>query len=269
MRILGNELPPRDTVGSRVEQLRYILEKEPALPGCKKLWVINRVVDKELLESYLTALWDAHHDYTVIPFDKYEYRAAQDRNEKLHAAIGINSARNRAITYGHEWSDWALIVDGDCMFTYQGWKMFTAFVVRDQQECPQRQYYTVPSSRCKLQDDRIVALCDRAEAQPMFRRDSKLRFDEDLVFGQSDKQMLLRQLGHNILGYDNQAKVSEGSLCASYGFICHLATGDDRTELDVNHRVMLRRKSLEMLLEKLDNVCEQRTHAESSSVAST
>ena len=45
IRIIGNDLEPRHRAGQSRDNLRFILENEPPLPGCGKRFVLNRIVD--------------------------------------------------------------------------------------------------------------------------------------------------------------------------------------------------------------------------------
>lgn len=42
-RIIGNDLPPRHAVGQTRANLRFLLTEEPDLPGCRKIFIVNRI----------------------------------------------------------------------------------------------------------------------------------------------------------------------------------------------------------------------------------
>ena len=46
-RIIGNDLTPRHRKGQSHDNVRFILENEPPLDGCRKLWLVNRIADPE------------------------------------------------------------------------------------------------------------------------------------------------------------------------------------------------------------------------------
>ena len=52
-RVIGNDLWPRHRVGQSRENVSWILEHEPELPGCEKRWVVNRIVDPSEEEAIL------------------------------------------------------------------------------------------------------------------------------------------------------------------------------------------------------------------------
>jgi hypothetical protein len=253
VRILGNELPPRDEPDSRVGTLGYILQNEGNLPYAHKLWVLNRVVNPKLQEAYAMMLWGYHeHRVLDIPWVQEEYCRAETFEQKMKACININHARNRAINWAHSLGyEWVMVMDGDCMWLEEDWMLFISEHQRNPGQPPYH-YLTVPSARATLEGRELMVGNRLAECMIGFHRNSVLRFDEDLMFGQSDKQMLLRKLGHSILGYENQAKVAPDALTACYSRVIHIGTGDLLTEHDVNRRVRLRRQSLIDFFARLD-----------------
>jgi hypothetical protein len=114
VRILGNELPPRDEPDSRVGTLGYILQNEGNLPYAHKLWVLNRVVNPKLQEAYAMMLWGYHeHRVLDIPWVQEEYCRAETFEQKMKACININHARNRAINWAHSLGyEWVMVMDG-------------------------------------------------------------------------------------------------------------------------------------------------------------
>ena len=68
-RILGNELPPRDEKGSRIKSLQFILDNENF--GLNRMWVLNRIHDKERLEIFKKML--GKEPIFEIPFVNKEY----------------------------------------------------------------------------------------------------------------------------------------------------------------------------------------------------
>ncbi|KAJ3195090.1 hypothetical protein HK101_001132 [Irineochytrium annulatum] len=73
-RILGNELPPRHKLGQTLINLRFILDHEPAFPGCKKWWILNRIVDTATEEAIIQLLESRGERYFRIPFELDTYK---------------------------------------------------------------------------------------------------------------------------------------------------------------------------------------------------
>src|SRR4051812_37228704 len=112
-RILGNDLPPRDSRGNRARSLRFMLENEPQLPQCEKKWLLNQIHSPKLRDEMIDALQSHGHTWRELKFDKTEYEAQSDRQGKLRCAININKARNLAISMGGG-SRIVFAFDGDC-----------------------------------------------------------------------------------------------------------------------------------------------------------
>ncbi len=256
IRILGNALPPRDIPGMRNTSLKFIVETEPDLAYGDKLWVLNKLTDKELESQYLNSLHSTGEPLRLmaLDFDEKEYLAAGNFDEKIQACISINKARNTALkwAFGMGYS-WAIVMDGDCMWTEDAWDLFLSRHALDQRETRhQRKYYTATTIRSYLDDGVLMATSEFTECHPAFAWNSELRFDEGLVFGRAEKQTLLRLLGHDIPGYENQWKTSPNALTACIGEVYHIGTGNERAERDVNVRVALRQASLQQHFDWLD-----------------
>src|SRR5690606_385537 len=73
-RIIGNDLPPRHRVGQSIDNLRFILDHEPELPGCEKRFVVNRIVDPAAEKEIIGLLEERGMPYLHIPFVPDEYR---------------------------------------------------------------------------------------------------------------------------------------------------------------------------------------------------
>ncbi len=225
-RILGNDLPPRHGERQTLENLRFILDREPVFEQCEKRWVINRVADVER-ETELVALLEEHRQtFLHIPFDLAEYSArfldadglpdafrpieiAAGKlppkgggyayewlyREKNLYAVNVNGARNAAIDDGlRAGAMWIMPWDGACFLTQAGFAAIRE-LARANQEA---RYLVVPMARTA--DNRALLRPDFApdpvdEPQLVFRRDARDRFDEALRYGHRPKAELLRCLG--------------------------------------------------------------------------
>lgn len=234
-RILGNEMPPRDGIGKRMDILKYMLEHEPELEGAQKWYLVNRLVDipwrrciTEILDRY-----NAH--YVTIPFD----RSTPARLDAfLTQGINLNNARNAAIRYGHAMTPWSVILDGDCIFTEDGWKP-----VIEAMRAGTHSYLSIPHIR--------EGTTERGEPMLAFRNDSTERFNEQLAFGNGDKLELLYRLGHDQTPESGHLEI-EGDKTKLVGQVLHMATGDDYLEADLQQRENLRRQSFDWMLDRLN-----------------
>ena len=141
------------------DNLRFILENEPPLPGCGKRFVLNRIVDAAE-EARLAALLAEHGQTPIrLPFDPAAYRRAGwdtaripaglltgqalaklepeavDRlwhatwARKNRAVMNNNGARNAALAAGRAaGAGWILPWDGNCFLTAEAWAALRAAV---------------------------------------------------------------------------------------------------------------------------------------------
>lgn len=241
-RILGNELPPRDKPNSRLESLRYILNHE-ILENRDNLWIINHIHDPILLEKTINLLGEYSQNYTVLTFDKNHYQSLKTRNEKICYAININEARNHGLKIGQQTHDFVVSLDGDCFFTPDLWDVVQKNITLDQKLNP-RQYYAVITKRLLQSNKNINNLPDE-EPMLIFRNDADIYFDPTIPFGQNPKVKLLQKLG-----FKNGNMTTEQ--CKIIGYVLHISFSDDAIETQLNTRMDMREKSIEILLRKLD-----------------
>lgn len=244
-RILGNELPPRDTPGARLAGLQRTLQQyeKGYIAPCERLWLINHVVDPELAAAYADVLQAAGEEFITLPFDPAAYAAAKTRDEKLIAAIGINDARNLLIYEGLRRGDYVAVLDGDCYFTVADYTELSNALV--DHTLP---YFSLRTLRTTADDPNMVL----TEAEPMcaFSADGELRFEPMIPFGAGDKLELLYRLGHSRTG--PHIALDHEDLTRVIGTVRHAATGDTLVDSDTALRQVVRRESLDALLAKLD-----------------
>ncbi|OLO07795.1 hypothetical protein BTW08_10560 [Salinicola sp. MH3R3-1] len=224
-RIIGNDLYPRHRKGQSRDNLRFILENEQPLEGCKKRWVVNRIADPAEESAILTLLEAHHQEWIHIPFSAEEYRRipldfdclpspgylasaefaklGPEQRQRLLTALyrfknnyvmNNNGARNRALEAGLGEAKWVLPWDGNCFLTPRAWNR----IVEDVRERPWLAYYAVPMTRV-LDNQRLVDDHFEPEAveepQLIFRNDADERFNEAFCYGRRPKVELFWRLG--------------------------------------------------------------------------
>ncbi|WP_170384066.1 alginate lyase family protein [Ruegeria atlantica] len=224
-RIIGNDLVPRHRAGQSLENLKFILENEPALEDCTKLWILNRIFDPEN-EAKLIELLKKHNQvYERIPFDAKEFQATgfdfetfeepqfffngtldavedslrdqmttQSYRAKNNYVMNNNGARNAALELCFRNSKWALPFDGNCYFTRKAWDAFRSGVLAERD----KRYFTVPMARMLDNADLLQEGFETEateEPQIAFRCDAPLRFDERNPYGRRPKVELFVHLG--------------------------------------------------------------------------
>ena len=224
-RIVGNDLYPRHDAGQSLANLRFILEHEPALEGCEKRWLLNRVRDPAKLEL-LTTLLDRHgYGYDLIPFEPEAFAAVpwdwgvlptrdflgsvgyrqllRHQRESYQLALfrqknnylmHNNGARNRALELGRQRADWVLPWDGNCYLTAAAWAELRAAVL-DQPACD---YFWSPMQRISDNRDLLdgsFRADPRDEPQLLFHAQAAEAFNPEFPYGRRPKVELFWRLG--------------------------------------------------------------------------
>lgn len=254
-RIIGNDLPPRDFPGSRIRVLKFLLENETNFEGVHKSWIVNCIHDLDVQTEILDLLQKHKAHHIVLPFNHQDYLNAGTKNEKVLQSIPINRARNVAMRLGKNTSRFAAVLDGDCYFDSKTWKRIESFIVNDQ-KTNNLKYYSIPLTRSNIEH---VTKSDNplgpfAEPQLMFRDDYDIEFNEKVPFGQADKLKLLYSLNHSQEPGKHHL-LNNNKLCKSIGYVHHLSTGDELADTNARHRVNLRKKSINLMIKKLDAFC--------------
>ncbi len=290
-RIIGNDLPPRHRDGQNVDNLRFLLEHEPDLPGCEKRFVVNRIIDPDV-ERRLLDLLEEHGSTVVnLPFRVEEYQQlgwrvadftrsgmfygrAYDGMPKVVRARAIdhayhdknlyvmnnNGARNAALEDGQTQATWILPFDGNCFFTTTAWEDLRAAVL----DKPHIPYVLVPMAR--INDNR--ELLDPAfqpepneEPQIAFRADARERFDDRQRYGRRSKVSLLRRLGvpgpwdswGNEEWEASWPEPSPEAGCYQHaGWVARLTSGNPHLETDERERMLTRMEAIRRCLSQAD-----------------
>lgn len=305
-RIAGNDLPPRHRAGQTIENLRFIVEHEPPLPGCQKRWVVNRIVDPAV-EKQVIALLEQHRlPYLHLPFDVEEYRRIGWRfdgfpvpgftyrpefadyspmqqqwaldhvyHDKNLYVMNNNGARNAALAEGRGLAKWVLPWDGNCFLTRQAWDELVAAVTSR----PYLKYFTVPMAR--IVDNQLLLRPDLAvdpteEPQLLFRRDARERFDPSARYGRCPKVELFWRLGIDgpwdrwCRGPWDPARAGlspEAGQVGRAGWVARLSSGATALERDYQGRAISRSEAVQAQIDRLDERLAARTFDATAPVA--
>ena len=224
-RIIGNDLYPRHDAGQSLQNLRFILDNEPILPGCEKRWLLNRIRQPERLDE-LTQLLEIHgYSYDILPFDAGAFQAeswdwsvlptpdylasraflrllSHQRQgweialyrHKNNYLMHNNGARNMALELGRQRADWILPWDGNCFLTAAGWQALRRAVASRQDAY----YFHVPMQRvadnAQLLDPAFQP-DPRDEPQLLFAAQAVELFNPAFPYGRRPKVELFWRLG--------------------------------------------------------------------------
>lgn len=251
-RIISEDLPPRDEIGSRDRVLDFILDNENEFEDTTKGWIINGFTDSVHRASVIDKLVKRDMFVLTIPWARKLYADARTREQKIVTAIGINKARNLAISHGQLLADFTFILDGDCFFTKGQYEHVTKEIEKDQKASNRKHYSTVCSRSTfehALQSDDIMNL---AEPMPIVRYDATERFDESIPFGKGDKLEYLFRLNHSKEPGHHHEMIND-KLCKCFGAVHHVSGSSYEIEDNLKMRISLRDQSIDNLLHKLDH----------------
>lgn len=218
-RIIGNDINGLHDSDQTYENLRFILENEPRYDNLDKIYVLNRISNREKLNSYkeLLTLHDAH--FIEIEFDINELRSISNdkssmpegfkvktdwhrlcheisiRESKNQYCINNNGARNFALRHGKKRYRWVLPWDGNCFLNESCWRRLIETMHAADEYV---KYLITPMDRVEdnSKDVLLEAFPSDAAEEPQicFRNDSSEEFDENRLYGFQPKVELLKRL---------------------------------------------------------------------------
>lgn len=255
LRVVGNELPPRDAPGSKLAALKWLVQTDTS-PDVQYVYLLNRIFDP----AYLAQVYEVLQGQEIIefPFDIEKYRKIPATPEsRIWYAVGINEARNFGIRYCQAQSDFVACLDQECFIPRDELPRVIEFIERDQGVYSHvRRHYGLVSKRCHIaaipEDYHTV---DDAEPMVIVREDTTELFDAALMFGRRDKLALLEWMGYTV---DKRGVRHRGERAKTAGICVHMAFGDPAIEEDIHLRGDLRALSLQRLLDRIDQVYAKR-----------
>jgi hypothetical protein len=143
VRIIGNDVPEIHSQDQSLKNLEYILKNEKNFLNCKKIFILNRIVNKNIEKEIIDQLKKHNIEYFIIPFQTKEFINLFNKNfkcldkklnlfnfepedsfaltetmsESIYFLTNVNKARNFGIEKGNIYSNTTLIFDGSCFMT--------------------------------------------------------------------------------------------------------------------------------------------------------
>lgn len=205
-RIIGNALPDINHQDQNLNNLEYILKNEDDFPNVKKVWVLNRIIDKNMEEKYIKLLKTHKKDYEVLPFNleyfntipiKLSSNPVKDVKENMKRILytsNINGARNYALDRFKKNVDYVMVLDSNIYLSKDGFTEIERSISKNEYD-----YILVPIKRISnysdVNDNNILNSIKNEEPQIIFSRNSTLNFNEDIPYGFSNKVELLNLIG--------------------------------------------------------------------------
>jgi hypothetical protein len=227
LRAIGNPLPPRHDAEQAYRNLEFTLKHEYEFPHLQKHWVLNRLVDDQLLRRLCGLLDQYDQTYTIIPFNLTEYEQVQYRfdyhrpvKDPVHDMSYIkqtmkghyqideainqdknlyvtnqNAARNVMLDLGQKsGKDWILPWDGNCFLhplAYQD-------LYKDLQSLPSTDKYSITPMNRAMSNNEVLEEEYRPkpieEPQVAFHKTAKGRFHPKLRYGRRNKVEFIQRL---------------------------------------------------------------------------
>ena len=204
VRIIGNTMPNINDPDQNLNNLKYILENEQNLPNIEKIWILNRIVDKNMEKKYEKLLNENNKYYEKIEFNKAEFMTklnsklitlknlTQNMNAILYLT-NINGARNYALSRFRKKCDYVMVFDSNIFLPNN-----SLTTINNLCSTSNFDYILTPIKRVneyKNINDEYIEKIPNGEPQIIFSKNSKLTFNEEIPYGFSNKVELLNVIG--------------------------------------------------------------------------
>ena len=226
LRAIGNPLPPRHDAEQAFDNLKFTLENEYEYPYLQKHWVLNQLVDEDLVRNLVDLIESHGQRYTVIPFNLTEYDKVQYRFDYINPGKDVvhspkymrrhsrpfideavnqdknvfvtnqNAARNTMLELGQGYAgvDWVLPWDGNCFLHPSAYQE----IYQKLQAMPSTHKYAItPMNRAVSNEEVLQDLYSprpAEEPQVIFHKTAKGRFHPLLRYGNRNKVEFLQRL---------------------------------------------------------------------------
>lgn len=245
VRIIGDELPPRDKSNNRLKSLQFILDNEPEFDNCTKIWIINQITNISL-KNDIVSMIPHHHQIKILEINFISFLKAKTFDEKILALININRARNIGLSTSN--AVFTFLFDGDCFFTQELWNKTIKELEQDRY-C--KKYYGIPCIRSveKIPDKNNKTW----EPMIVFRNDSDLRYNENIPFSKNDRIELMFKIGYE--SSNGVTTLKNETMCKNIGCCIHISFNESLSESDLGYRMKLRNIGLNNLIKKTEAIC--------------
>jgi hypothetical protein len=221
VRILGNDLSGIHGENQTFSNLEFTLTHEQDFQNTDKLYILNRIVNKEKRKRIINLLNKYNTDYLEIKFlkedfdkwyeiedvckkwsdsktlknilkNKYRQREIYESLKYLNRyVININGARNFALDYCKKKYKWSFILDSNSFLLED----FNSILTNVDSSV---EYIAIPQIRIHSNDDIFLPeklnKYQKKEPQLIFKNTSKITFNSNMTYGVGDKAELLRVL---------------------------------------------------------------------------
>ncbi|MBS0557810.1 MAG: hypothetical protein JSR27_10405 [Proteobacteria bacterium] len=268
-RILGNDIPVRHGPYQTLRSLSFTLENEPALPGCKKRFLLNRIADSRIRDRLVAMIEHAGHRWDEIAFDPGVYRQLVTSEERALYLTNQNAARNLCIDLGLSDGEVVLPFDGQVFFSVEGWSGLMDALATDAIS----KFLIVPMFRLRSNQHALASKPKPgeddnhlwAEPQIAVRAGADVRFNERLNYGRANKVEMLMRLGvagpwdgwsgdhiRAIRANLADTRSRDFGRVPEAGFVLRLESGNWKADRNISFRVQTRQSGLDEFIARVD-----------------
>jgi len=207
VRFIGNDIPGIHGDFQSLNNLKYILKEEKSFENCKKIFIINRIINKEIEKKIIQELKNYNVEHFVIPF-KFEefikiYNKEKENNifsKSIHYLTNTNNARNFGINIGKKYSETTLIFDGSCFLTEE---LYFDFLNKNNKK---EAIFVFPMYRTSGYEEVVENSSYNFWFEPQIGvKNIDLKFNENFMWPDDKTELLFR---YKIEGYWDQWKTN-------------------------------------------------------------
>lgn len=255
-RLIGNNMPPLQCFGQLLKNTRYAVKYEPEFPNCRKIWVLNNIVNETEQALILDTLIAGGYTMKDILIRRIDYAAVsrEPQGGWTRLVTSQNAARNAMLSHGQsQGATWILAFDGNQYYTREAWEALARAADRWEQQG--KKYFKVPMYR--MYSDQSPKWLNAStsfsvvkkyapvlwESQIAFRNDSEGRYVEGMLYGKDNKLELIDRVcgTADFRPKNKRPKVEgQGDVTEDTGHCgCHREAGNERQQRPVVDKVAL------------------------------
>jgi len=243
-RLIGNDMPPLQTLGQLRWNTQYALDNEPNFPGAQRKWILNRIWNETEFELIYTSLVRAgveRKDILARCFDLDEYNKFETQEDKLFYLTAQNDGRNAGIRDGIDSGyEWSVILDGNTFMTKDSWNSLKKALAQSSKEG--KKYFKIPYHRVHQEQDK--RWLNKDTNMDIVLEYAPLKGESQIAFHRSSNEMFTlgdtkpenNKAGKSAKGYGQRNKsymFKEGQICGEDSKVCGCADVEEGNEENV------------------------------------
>jgi anti-sigma28 factor (negative regulator of flagellin synthesis) len=249
-RLIGNDMPPLQSVGQLRWNTQYALDNEKHFDGASKRWILNRIWNEtefELIYGSLIKAGVHRRDIIARCFDIDEYMQQPTLEDKLLYLTSQNAARNEGITDGRDsGAEWSVILDGNTFITKDSWASMQNALVKASEE--KKKYLKIPYHR--VQSEPSPLWLNSTTTIPTVLKFAPTKGESQLAFHKTATEFFTlgdtkpenKAKGKPTKGYGQRNKsymFKDGQICSQDSSICACAKYPDANEEDASRDISI------------------------------